>query len=257
MCMAERKTISLPTDPGFLEELSDYLEALSSPMRLKILKFIEQEPREITVIAEHTGLTYQTTKKHLDRLVGIGLVQRAAGFGRETDRGIAPVWKYSLADGGLKNLAGTLEVFSSIATPLGYSEISAKIRSVKAALGDPGSLQGPVLYLIGGKADGRVFVLDHDRMFLGRGEPDQHPDAGAGRVVVPEEYGAVTRVTKPHAFLIRSAGDWEIEDNGSTGGTYLNSKRLEPGKKVPLASGDVIDLALGLQAARFLYITDM
>jgi len=255
MCMEERKTVSLPTDPAFLEELSDYLEALSSPVRLKILKFIEQEPREITVIAEHTGLTYQTTKKHLDRLVGTGLVQRAAGFGRETDRGIAPVWKYSLAEGGLLNLAGTLEVFSSIATPLGYSEISAKIRSVKSALGEQGSRQGPVLYLIGGRADGRVFTLDHDRVFLGRGGEGQ--EAGAGRVMVPEEYGAVTRVNKPHAFLIRSAGEYEIEDNASTGGTYLNQKRLEPGKKVRLTSGDIIDLALGSQAARFLYITDL
>ena len=254
--MTERKTISLPTDPGFLEELSDYLEALSNPVRLKILKFIEQEPREITVIADHAGLSYQTTKKHLDRLVGIGLVQRAAGFGRETDRGIAPVWKYSLADGGLKNLARTLEVFSNIATPLGYSEIAGRIRSVKAALGEQGSLPGPVLYLIGGRADGRVYVLDHDRVSLGRGEPGHLPDAGAGRVVVPDEYGAVTRVTKPHAYLVRSAAGWDIEDNASTGGTFLNSKRLEPGKKFPLASGDVIDLSLGAQAARFLFIAD-
>ena len=74
-------------------------------------------------------MSYQNTKKHLDRLVSTGLVQRAAGFGRETDRGIAPVWKYSLAEGGLENITRTLGVFSSIVTPLGYSDIRERIRA--------------------------------------------------------------------------------------------------------------------------------
>ena len=254
--MAEKKTISISADPSFLEELSEYLEVLANPLRLKILKFIEQEPREMSVIAAYTGLSYQTTKKHLDRLVAIGLVQRAAGFGRETERGIAPVWKYSLADGGLKNLAGTLAVFSSIATPLGYGEIAGRIRSVKSALEEEGIPAGSVLCLIGGTADGRIFVPDHDRVPMGREDPDHPPDAGSGMVVVPDDYGAVTRVTKPHAFLVRTAGGWALEDNASTGGTYLNSVRLEPGKRAPLSGGDVIDLSLGAQAARFLFISD-
>jgi hypothetical protein len=183
-------------------------------------------------------------------------VQRGAGFGRETDRGIAPVWKYSLAAGGLENLTATLGIFSSIATPMGYNDICERIQIVRSNLEECGGPTGPVLYLIGGPADGRAFILKNDRIPMGREDPD-HPPAGAGgMVVLPDDYRAVTRVTKPHAFLVRTAGSWRIEDNASTGGTFLNSRRLEPLKSTPLAGGDVIDLSIGTNAARFLFIPD-
>ena len=186
--MAEKKTVSISSDPVFLEELSEYLEVLANPLRLKILKFIEREPREITAIAEHTGMSYQNTKKHLDRLVSTGLVQRAAGFGRETDRGIAPVWKYSLAEGGLENLTRTLGVFSSIAAPLGYSDIRERLRAVRSALGGSDGQAGPVLYVIGGPADGKAFVLKEERIRIGREDPDHPPVGDEGAVVLPDEY---------------------------------------------------------------------
>ncbi|MDD1682244.1 MAG: FHA domain-containing protein [Methanoregula sp.] len=254
--MAEKKTISISTDPVFLEELSEYLEALANPLRLKILKFIEREPKEITAIAEHIGMSYQNTKKHLDRLVSTSIVQRTAGFGRETERGIAPVWKYSLADGGLENLTATLGVFSSIATPLGYNDIRERIEAVRSHLQKSGGPAGPVLYLIGGPADGRAFILTHSRIPMGREDPDNPPAGSEGMVVLPDEYRAVTRVTRPHAFLVRTVYSWQIEDNASTGGTFLNSRRLDPLKSTPLSSGDVIDLSIGAHAARFLFIAD-
>jgi DNA-binding transcriptional ArsR family regulator len=252
----EKKTISISSDPVFLEELSEYLEALSNPLRLKILTFIGRKPREITAIAEHTGMSYQNTKKHLDRLVSTGLVQRAAGFGRETDRGIAPVWKYSLAEGGLENITRTLGVFSSIVTPLGYSDILERIRAVRSALAENGEEAGPVLYVIGGPADGKAFVLKKERILIGREDPDHPPAGDGGMVVLPDEYRAVTRVTKPHAVLIRTHESWQIEDNASTGGTFVNSRRLDLLKGTKLANGDVIDLSVGANAARFLFISD-
>jgi DNA-binding transcriptional ArsR family regulator len=254
--LAEQKTISISSDPVFLEELSEYLEVLANPLRLQILKLIELEPKEITAIAGYTGMSYQNTKKHLDLLLSTGLVKRGAGFGRETERGIAPVWKYSLVEGALENLATTLAVFSSIATPMGYKDIRQRIRAVRSTFGESGGLQGPVLYLIGGPADGRAFILAGDRIAMGREDPDHPVSAPAGMVVLPDEYGAVTRVTRPHAFLIRTPDSWQIEDNGSTGGTFINSRRLDPMKCTPLTSGDVIDLSLGANAARFLFIAD-
>ncbi len=254
--MAEKKTVSISSDPVFLEELSEYLEVLSNPLRLKILKFIEREPREITAIAEHVGMTYQNTKKHLDRLVSTCLVQRAAGFGRETDRGIAPVWKYSLAEGGLENLTRTLGIFSSIATPLGYNDIRERIQTVRSALNESGDHAGPVLYVIGGVADGKSFILKKDRIPMGREDPHHPPANDESMVILPDEYRAVTRITKPHAVLIRTVESWQIEDNASTGGTFVNSRRLDPLKRTPLANGDVIDLSVGENSARFLFISD-
>lgn len=254
--MADKKTVSISSDPVFLEELSEYLEVLSNPLRLKILKFIEHEPKEITAIAEHTGMSYQNTKKHLDRLIGTCLVQRGAGFGRETDRGIAPVWKYSIAERGLENLTLTLGVFSSIATPLGYNDIRERIRAVQSALSENGEMAGPVLYVIGGSADGTAFILKKDRILMGREDPDHPPSCDEGNVILPDEYRSVTRVTKPHAFLIRTGESWQIEDNASTGGTFVNSRRLDSLKRVVLAYGDVIDLSVGANSARFLFISD-
>ena len=192
------------------------------------------------------GRSYQNTKKHLDRLIGTCLVQRGAGFGRETDRGIAPVWKYSIAERGLENLTLTLGVFSSIATPLGYNDIRERIRAVQSALSENGEMAGPVLYVIGGSADGTAFILKKDRILMGREDPDHPPSCDEGNVILPDEYRSVTRVTKPHAFLIRTGESWQIEDNASTGGTFVNSRRLDSLKRVVLAYGDVIDLSVGV-----------
>jgi DNA-binding transcriptional ArsR family regulator len=253
--MADKKTVSISSDPEFLEELSEYLEVLSNPVRLKILKFIEREPKETSEIASHIGSTYQNTKKHLDRLVITSLVKRDAGFGRETDRGIAPVWKYSLADGGLPTLAKTLNLFSSITIPPGYNDIEQRIRSVRAAcLGTPADA-GPVLFLIGGSSDGRVFLLKNDRIAIGREDPASPAMKGDDTIAIPDQYRAVTRVTKPHAFITRAEKSWQIEDAHSTGGTFVNAERLVPGKKALLSQGDVIDLSLGAHGARFLFVS--
>jgi len=254
--MTEKKTIPIASDPVFLEELSEYLEILANPLRLKIIRFIEREPREMAAIAGYIGMSYQNTKKHVDRLVSTGLVQRGAGFGRETERGIAPVWKYSLVPGAMTTLTATFGVFASIAAPLGYRDISDRIRSVRQELFESGCLEGPVLYLISGPADGRAYILSGDRIPVGREDPDHPAARSEGMVVVPDEYRAVTRVTKPHAFLNKTADSWQIEDNASTGGTFVNSIRLDPLKMILLASGDVIDLSLGANAARFLFVAD-
>ena len=89
--MSDKQTVSVSTDPAFLKELSEYLEVLSNPVRLKILKVIEKEPREISEIASRIDTSYANTKKHIDQLVLIGLVKKEAGFGRETVKGIHPV----------------------------------------------------------------------------------------------------------------------------------------------------------------------
>jgi DNA-binding transcriptional ArsR family regulator len=253
--MTDKKTVSISSDPEFLQDLSDYLEVLSNPVRLKILQFIAKEPKETTEIASHIGTTYQNTKKHLDRLVITSLVKREAGFGRETERGIAPVWKFSLAPGGLETLVRTLGIFSSVTIPPGYNDIDRRIRSVRSAMIGKGDGGGPLLYLISGPADGHAFILKKDRVAIGREDPGStNPSADAG-VVLPDAYRGVTRVTRPHAVITRTGNGWQIEDRGSTGGTFVNAQRLAPGQGVSLSTGDVIDLSLGSYGARLLFIS--
>jgi DNA-binding transcriptional ArsR family regulator len=252
--MAEKKTIAVAADPAFLEELSEYLDVLSNPSRLQILKLIEREPTELSEIALHIGSTYANAKKHIDRLIAASLVKREAGFGRETSKGIYPVWKYSLTDGSLETLIKNLGIFSNISIPMGYGDIDARIKSVRSAVLATSGDTGPVLYLIEGIGNGHAYALNKDRILVGRVDPDHPSPAKDGDIVLPEDYRAVTRITKPHAFITRAAGAWQIYDNDSTGGTYVNSQRIPPHKRTEISNGDVIDLAIGAFSARFLFV---
>lgn len=81
-----------------------------------------------------------------------------------------------------------------------------------------------------GFVEGRVFPLHSRPLLLGRRveEPDlliEHPS-----------------VSKLHARITYQAGQYFIEDLKSRNQTYVNGKRLVPGKQVPLRSDDRIDI---------------
>jgi len=254
--MADKATVCISTDPAFLQELSEYLEVLSNPVRLKILKVIEKEPKEISEIASRIDTSYANSKKHIDQLVNIGLVKKEAGFGRETAKGIHPVWKFSLAEGSLETLIKNMGVFSRINIPIGYGEIQGRLNDVRAAVLKESGKDCPALHLIEGRGAGHTFLLKKERILLGRADANAPSKTSEGDIVLPEEYVAVTRITKPHAILTRSGTGWQIEDRGSSGGTYVNTELIAPMHKTALNNGDIIDLAMGEDAARFLFIVN-
>lgn len=254
--MSDKETVSISTDPAFIKELSEYLEVLSNPIRLKILKVIEKEPREISEIASRIETSYANTKKHIDQLVAIGLVRKEAGFGRETVKGIHPVWKFSLVEGGLEMLIRNIGVFSSINIPMGYGDIQARIEPVRKAILDGVGEQCPALHLVEGNAAGKTYLLKKDRISIGRIDPDFPAHAKEGDIALPVEYAAVTRITKPHAVIFRSGTEWILEDRGSSSGTYVNVVLIAPMHKTPLKNGDVIDFAIGESSARFLFVNN-
>lgn len=253
---ADKKTVCVATDPEFIQELSEYLEVLSNPVRLKILKVIEKDPKEISEIASRIDTSYANTKKHIDQLVRIGLVKKEAGFGRETVKGIHPVWKFSLAEGGLELLIKNLGVFSRVNIPVGFGGLQDKLDTVRAAVVKEAGEGVPALHIVGGSWAGRTFLLKKDHIAIGRTDPDTPSRTGESDIVLPDDYVMVTRITKPHAVLSRSSSGWQVEDRGSSGGTYVNSDLIAPMHKTPVKNGDVIDLALGENAARFLFIAD-
>jgi pSer/pThr/pTyr-binding forkhead associated (FHA) protein/DNA-binding transcriptional ArsR family regulator len=254
--MVEKETVCVSTDPAFLQELSEYLDVLSNPVRLKILKVIEKEPKEISEIASRINTSYANTKKHMDQLVHIGLVKKEAGFGRETAKGIHPVWKFSVAEGSLEMLIKNMGVFSRITIPMGYGEIQGRLESVRAAVLKESGTDFPALHLVEGSSAGKTFIIKKDRVFIGRVDPDTPSKGGSDDVVLPDDYGAVTRITRPHAIISRTGAGWHIEDRGSSGGTYVNTLLIAPMHKTALKNGDIIDLAMGENAARFLFIAN-
>jgi DNA-binding transcriptional ArsR family regulator len=170
--MADKETVTVSTDPAFLQELSEYLEVLSNPVRLKILKVIEKEPKEIREIASRIDTSYANTKKHLDQLVHIGLVKKEAGFGSETAKGIHPVWKFSLVEGGLEMLVKNLGVFSRINIPIGYGEIQQTLESVRAAVLKESGTDLPALHLLKGSG---AYLPSQKRPYSPREERPRFP----------------------------------------------------------------------------------
>ena len=248
------ETMVLQQDPDFLEGLSEYLDVLSSSTRLKILKSIERTPKDVREISSEIKTSYENTKKHLDKLLHIGVIRKEAGFGKPTAKGVHPVWKYSLVPGGLEGIVRNLGLFSNIRITLADDTLRSRLDQVKGMIS--GELAGgaPVLILLGGADDGRIFPLQGDGAAIGRDDPAATGSFDtATDVVLAESYAAVTRISKPHALISRRDEDWILEDCGSTGGTSVNSTLLQVRTPVTLHDGDLIDLSKGTAGARLVF----
>lgn len=245
-------TLAPGMDLDFLDELSDYLDVLSSPTRLRILKIIERRPRDAKEISRTVGTSYENTKKHLNRLLLAGLVRKEAGSSGETVTGVHPVWKYSLIPGGLEMVIQNLGIFGSLRIAAGGSCGSPRLQEMKDRLSSAFFGGTPLILVVGGEEDGRTVPLRHERYAVGRADPACGP-AHDETITLAPSYAAVSRVSRPHCRLIRAAGVWHVRDMGSTGGTMVNAVPLKKDEMRPLRDGDLIDLARGPQGARLLF----
>ncbi|MDI6719100.1 MAG: FHA domain-containing protein [Methanomicrobiales archaeon] len=241
------KTLAVDYDADFLEDLSEYLEVLGHPQRLKILRAIEEEPKDIRTIAEETDATYENTKKHLYRLLGTGLVRKEAGFGQPTSRGILPVWKFSLMPGAMERILRNLGIFSAVRSAISDAAVRRRMEDLRDEIGRTLASSRAALVVVSGPQDGLVFPLAGDRIRIGRGEPGQTP-SDTDLALAPA-YASVTRISRPHAVIFREGGRWFIEDRGSSGGTLLNGRALLPEQAVPIRNGDVAELGRGPHTA--------
>jgi hypothetical protein len=56
-------------------------------------------------------------------------------------------------------------------------------------------------------------------------------------------FAAFNTISRRHAKISRSDGEWTIEDVGSTNGTYVNGRELQSGQKYPLKAHDILALS--------------
>ena len=249
-------TIAISSDPDFYEDLSDYLNVLSNPTRLRILKLIEHHPKEVREIAKEIDTSYENTKKHLDKLLNTGVIKKEAGMGRQTSKGSLPVWKYSLIPGGMEGIIRNLSIFSNIDIRLGEDELNSKLKSVRSLLESENKGNIPVVIILGGDDDGKVWPLKEKEIRIGREDtsaPEILKTAKEDSVILSSGYEAVTRVTKPHGKFIQRGNNWFYEDCKSTGGSYINNKKVQPGGENQLKNGDMLDLARGAKGARMIF----
>jgi DNA-binding transcriptional ArsR family regulator len=248
-------TIIIHEESDSVEELSEYLDVLSSSARLRILKFLEKKPRDARSISREIETSYENTKKHLDKLLSIGVIKKEAGLGAPTSKGIHPVWEYSLVPGGLEAIIRNLGLFSNTRVQIMGSEISRRLDEVKSTLSREVLGNTPAAIVLGGPDDAKVFLLKNEVVRIGRTDPENRAvPVSADDIVLSDGYTAVTRVSKPHGKFIREKEAWFIEDCGSTGGTQVNNKRLEKNVRKPVHDGDLIELAKGVSGVRFLMI---
>jgi DNA-binding transcriptional ArsR family regulator len=247
-------TIIVHDDSDSLEELSEYLDVLSSSVRLRILKFLEKKPRDARAISKEIETSYENTKKHLDKLLSIGVIKKEAGLGAPTSKGIHPVWEYSIVPGGLEAIIRNLGLFSNTRVQIMGSEISRRLEEVKNTLSKEVLGNIPTVIVLGGPEDGKVFMLKHDQIRIGRIDPDNQAAFSPDDIVFSDAYTAVTRVSKPHGKFLRNNEGWHIEDCGSTGGTKLNNKRLEKNTRISIHDGDLIEFSKGVFGVKLLMI---
>ncbi|WAI01777.1 FHA domain-containing protein [Methanogenium organophilum] len=267
---ANAKTVMMTEDMDYYEDLSRYLNVLSNPVRLHILKIIEHTPKEASEIAADIGTSYVNTKKHLEKMLGAGIITKEAGFGRATSRGSLPVWKYTTRPGGIEEIIRNLGLFSNLDVHIKGSELAEKVDEARRMVSREYAGETPVIFVLGGPADGQTFPLSEEVTRIGREEKrlgpliDEHgPSAiryappgtltGDAAIVVHRDFDLVTRISRPHAEIQRKESGWYLTDRGSTGGTYVNDNPCEANHEVRLMAGDIIDLARGPRGVRFLF----
>lgn len=247
-------TTVLEDAPDYYLELSEYLEVLSNSQRLKILKILEMKPRDVRSIASEISTSYENTKKHLDKLISMGLIKKEVGLGQQTSKGVHPVWKYSLVPGAMEAIVRNLGIFSNMRINPVNPELHQRLDDIRGRVAEELSPVAPMVVILGGPDDGKSFLLTDPRINIGRVDPGQPGRALPHDVVLSAEYNAVSRVSKPHGKFVLDNGQWYIEDNGSTGGTFVNAQPVTRHTRVLIRDGDLIELARGPTGAKLLLI---
>lgn len=249
------QTIVLDESADYYRELSEYLEVLSNSQRLRILKILERGPAEVRKIASEIDTSYENTKKHLDRLLSTGLIKKEAGLGQATSKGMHPVWKYSLVPGAMEAIVRNLSLFGNMRINLIDPDLRKRLDAVRTQVAEELQANEPLIVVLGGSDDGRAFPLKGAMVRAGRTDPGRERQYVPGQdIVLSTEYSAVSRVSKPHARFVKEEGRWFVEDNGSTGGTTVNTVAVARGSRAAVNDGDLIELAKGPQGAKLLVI---
>jgi hypothetical protein len=218
--------------------MAEYLNALANPVRLQILSHLETRSMELKEIAALTKTSYENIRKHIDKLLLAGLVRKEAGMSSETMTGIHPVWKYSLAPGGMEQIITNLSMFSKVPLMITHGDLATQLSTIRKEISLQFGVTSPCLYLTSGPEEGKIFPLNGQKIAVGRVDPT---DMSFSRmqtsvVMLSSEYKSVSRISRPHARIYHD-DIWEIEDCGSTSGTFVNTQPLTPHTGMRLLMG--------------------
>ena len=102
---------------------------------------------------------------------------------------------------------------------------------------DSGAAPHAKLVINRGRSVGKEFPMCEDESHIGRWDAD----GGIFPDVDLDSDDPEAKVSRRHARITRRAGQYYIEDLGSTNGTFVNrGRRLLPGDRQPLRDGDEV-----------------
>ncbi|HEX8069120.1 MAG TPA: FHA domain-containing protein [Pyrinomonadaceae bacterium] len=131
---------------------------------------------------------------------------------------------------------------AAAAPPVALSEAAAVNSAApawRAAAAKPPAPEGThaLLTIQRGRSAGKEFPLHDDESYIGRWDAD----SGIFPDVDLDADDPEAKVSRRHARITLRAGQYFIEDLGSTNGTFINrGRRLLPGDRQPLRDGDEI-----------------
>jgi len=129
---------------------------------------------------------------------------------------------------------------SSNATSVGIPPIAATNKAEKSSEKNgqpPNKNVHATLFVERGDSMGKEFPISTDESLIGRWDADNgiFPDVDLDR------HDSEAKVSRRHARILHSDGQYSIEDLGSTNGTFVNrGRRLVPGNAHLLSDGDEI-----------------
>lgn len=224
-----------------ISELSEYLDVLSSPVRLHILSFLGKKPRTIRQAAHEIGTSEEDAKKHLLRLLSLGIIRKEMGISQDQVNRGQPVFYYSLEPGSPDRLIMSMRVFSTI-TAESDPALHHQVQHAIQGLNDVFPLAFPSLTMRNGPDCGRVYLLTAEIYRIGREESGWDVPGPESVVLINGAYQSVRRISGPHAWLIRRNGTWMIRDGESKGGTFLGGKKVSGEDQIVLTDGAMIEL---------------
>lgn len=128
-------------------------------------------------------------------------------------------------------------------------ECGAKLETANEMFETEGESEGGSQLVLKSSKGDSLELPAKDEVVIGREDPisEVFPDLD-----LTEMGGTENGVSRKHAVIHRSATGYTIEDMGSTNGTYVNKKRVQPNAPQAIKPGDEVrfgKLSFSLQAA--------
>jgi DNA-binding transcriptional ArsR family regulator len=207
-----------------LERMASWLRPLASPIRLKLLRFLTR-PHYLEEVASHLKLSRQAARKHLDKLVAIGVLERKSGV-----RDTGPVTEYVINPQALFLIYDEFEKLGSLRRNE-PQDVMMRTLAEPGKRAAPDARAGPCFWIVRGLNTGqRVTLLKAGgrEWLIGR-------DAPCDLVVQHDPYAS-----NRHAEVRLEAGRYVLTDLRSTNGTTHNWAMLPRGGSVTLRHGDLV-----------------